>query len=339
MSASAPVADQPVPVISIPNGPDEVGEEDMCVPSVAENKVKKQSRTESQEEKVTQEKGRVTVKRKKAVVGTKSPQKTSSKPTKTSPEITCNLTVSDLTPAEIHVIKSIGKIKRQKQRASFDRIANILKQLKNEFPVFESSESVKEVLHACLDRGLLQETYSDAGVLSYKEMGPGIAIVAQIARRKNAATLAATYNVHMSFLPDPEETPATAVVAAPKERVVRSNKKKRKETAVPETRADDQETENHVDSTLDAVVAAAQDSAEAVVKVCGLCRADGSHNNTLITCSACGLSGECPALSQSLSPSPPTSRSSLSHSHCLPPPPVPQVTHPVSRASRSCSSA
>ena len=208
-------------------------------------------------------------------------------------ELGCGLTLADLTPAEVEVMRSIGKIKRQKQRASFERICNVLKQLKQEFAVFETNDSVAAQLRACLSRGLLQECYSDTGILSYKEMGPGVAIVAQIAGRKNAASLAATFNMDMSFVAEatePEPCPPTRAAAASttttclRERPARrSHKKKTESQPQSEAAAGDRPAE----------------AAEAV-KVCGLCRADGSHNNTLITCSACGLSGECGASHRSL---------------------------------------
>jgi chorismate mutase len=291
--------DQAVPVIAVPNGL--LDQDNESVSEVSESRVKdkKQIRSVGDEDKVTpNKKGSSPAKKKKAAVsGAKSARKrpssksTSAKPPPPQPDMSCTLTLSDMTPEEIHVIKAIGKIKRQKQRASFDRLSNILKTLRNEFPAFESNDSVAEVLQSCLNRGLLQETRTDNNVLSYKEMGPGIAIVAQIARRKNAASLAATYNMDISSLPDLDEPLVVPVKPAstPRQRASRAKKKKAPAPAAEPTA----ESENHVESILDAVIAAEDPVLEAVVpKVCGLCREDGSDNNTLITCSACGLSGK-----------------------------------------------
>lgn len=120
--------------------------------------------------------------------------------------------LQDMSPIELAVITSIGKIKRQKQRASFERLSQILKTQQKSFPEFENNDSIKHVLGACISRGLLKEEMGDNGVLSYKELsGPGAAIVAQIARRKNAAQLAAQFEVDMVFgeaanVPSSQET-------------------------------------------------------------------------------------------------------------------------------------
>jgi len=108
--------------------------------------------------------------------------------------------LQDMSPIELAVITSIGKIKRQKQRASFERLSQILKTQQKSFPEFENNDSIKHILGVCISRGLLKEEIGDNGVLSYKELsGPGAAIVAQIARRKNAAQLAAQFEVDMVF--------------------------------------------------------------------------------------------------------------------------------------------
>lgn len=183
----------------------------------------------------------------------------------------CNLTIDDLLPAEIQVIRSIGKIKRQKQRASFIRLANILKQSKNQFPEFETDEGIKQILQQAEARGLLQQSYSENGTLSYRELGPGVAIVAQIARRKNAALLAATYNLDSSFTQESEKNNETRdKVETPRKSTVTKSPCKKQLTP-----RDKQPSPQK--SSLPK-------------KLCGLCREDDSRDS-LITCSVCSLSG------------------------------------------------
>lgn len=181
----------------------------------------------------------------------------------------CNLTVEELLPAEIQVIKSIGKIKKQKQRASFDRLANILKQSKSEFPEFETNEGIKLILQQAEARGLLQQSYTENGTLSYRELGPGVAIVAQIARRKNAAQLAATYNLDMSYTQESE----TRSEASPKKSSPTKSPTK-KQTSSPVKQPN------------------IEFKPSSPKKICGLCREENSRES-LITCSVCSNSGKC----------------------------------------------
>lgn len=184
----------------------------------------------------------------------------------------CNLTIDDLLPTEIQVIRSIGKIKRQKQRASFIRLANILKQSKCQFPEFETDEGIKQILQQAEARGLLQQSYSENGTLSYRELGPGVAIVAQIARRKNAALLAATYNLDSSFTQEAEKSNES------KEKV--ESPRKSNATRSPSKK---QVTPREKQPSLPL-------KSSSPKKLCGLCRGDDSRDS-LITCSVCSLSG------------------------------------------------
>lgn len=110
----------------------------------------------------------------------------------------CRLQIEDLSPKELEVIKAIGRIKRQKQRPSFERIYAVLKVLKESFQDFDSNDKVKDLLDSCIQRKLLQEVDSDKQEVTYREKGPGLAIVAHYARRKNAIQLAQKFNVDLT---------------------------------------------------------------------------------------------------------------------------------------------
>lgn len=283
---------QSIPVISIPNGPSE--EDGHSIGSSTGDTAMKKLNNHTDKELIC-EKASTTPKKKKVVGDKKSAKKTGRKSSvmpQKAPETLCKLTVEDLTQDELQVIHAIGKIKKQKQRASFDRISHILKQSKADFPAFESADSLKQLLQSCLDRGLLQETFSDTGVLSYREMGPAAVIVAHIARRKNAASLAATYNVSVD-LPS-VETPIPAkgpVTPGRRHRPTRvPNHKNTVDAAVEQSFI----SESHTNSEPVALPARQPQPAVTVVKICGMCRADDSNDKTLITCSACPLSGKFP---------------------------------------------
>lgn len=154
----------------------------------------------------------------------------SQSPSKTEDD--CLLTTSDLTPVEFDVLKSIGKIKRQKQRASFDRISNILKSLKGSQEDFDSEDKIKTLLNQCITRGLLQETPSETGDITYREKGPGAAIVALIANRKNALQLAQKYNVDLSSI-SVEVTPIKKSSPSSSTTTLASTIKKRKQKESP----------------------------------------------------------------------------------------------------------
>ncbi|KAI1292153.1 Histone acetyltransferase KAT6A [Halotydeus destructor] len=135
----------------------------------------------------------------KAASSKKATVKKSAKASKLESQAdTCKIKAEELLPLEMEIFKVIGKIKRQKQRASFDRIHNGLKILKDQHPQFETSEGTENVLKEVMERGLLTKNSSaETGEISYRELGPGIAVVAQIAQRKNAAALANNF-----LLPD-----------------------------------------------------------------------------------------------------------------------------------------
>lgn len=240
---------------------------------------------------------------------------------------TCSVTVDELLPVEIEIFRAIGKIKRQKQRASFDRIHNAFKLRKDDFPHLESNDGAERALQDAIKRGVLT-TVTVNGELSYKELGPGIAIVAQIARRKNAASLAASYSLppelEADLLASPTETPKPAAksransldsssksakskdkVAAgktPKRRASEaspsgsssapSKKKPKKALATSPSSVD-----YHME-TIDEVARVPRSPTPPLqasprkTGICGICNGDSSKDG-LISCSLCGLSGEC----------------------------------------------
>jgi hypothetical protein len=131
----------------------------------------------------------------------KVPGKKEKKSSKSSSKDDCPLKMSDLSLAELEVIKAIGRIKRQKQRPSFDRIYSILKTFKESFSEFESIEKMRDLLNTCISRRLLEEADLDKEEVTYREKGPGLAIVAHYARRKNATQLAEHFGVDLSLFP------------------------------------------------------------------------------------------------------------------------------------------
>lgn len=214
----------------------------------------------------------------------------------------CTLTVDDLLPPEMEVIMSIGKIKKQKQRASFDRLANILKQNKNKFPQFETNEGIKQILQQAEARGLLQQSYTENGTLSYRELGPGVAIVAQIANRKNAAQLAATYNLKMSFTQESEtKSEPSPKKSTPSKSPAKSRQQQQQPQPQPQLQLQQQLLQQPLllppppqqqpppspEKQLNLEVKSSEPK-----KICGLCRQDGTRDS-LITCSVCSNSGKC----------------------------------------------
>jgi len=94
----------------------------------------------------------------------------------------------DLTPLDMNILITIGKIKRQKQKPSFERIFNILKSSSTS-PNLDSPDAVSRVLDQAYEKGIISKIFNDLGILSYKESGIGVSIVSDITKRKTNVLL------------------------------------------------------------------------------------------------------------------------------------------------------
>ena len=230
----------------------------------------------------------------------------------------CSVSINDLRPIEMEIYKAIGKIKRQKQRASVERLTSALKTLKGQYSEFETSAGTELVLKNAIDRGLLQIAVADNGEVSYREMGAGTAIVAQIARRKNAAQLADNFALPAELQADlvnltatPEKAPKEKQSERSKQKENKISSKTIKKESLPLSKKttpskplakrksqDDEVTlstkkkrqpsitnENHVDSIISSLTSPQKRL------VCMMCKKSSSKDE-LITCTTCENSGE-----------------------------------------------
>ena len=86
-----------------------------------------------------------------------------------------------ITDSDHEILLSIGKIKRQKQRPSVERLYNICNKLKDKFPDFGSKEGIQAVLNDMIERQLLQRVCNEKGereLVSYREINSAIYVVA-----------------------------------------------------------------------------------------------------------------------------------------------------------------
>ncbi|XP_054166683.1 histone acetyltransferase KAT6B-like [Oppia nitens] len=84
-----------------------------------------------------------------------------------------------ITAADREILLGIGKIKRQKQRPSVDRLYNICSKIKDNYPQFGTKDGIQQVLDDMIGRSLLQKVDNDAkGFVSYREINSAIAVVA-----------------------------------------------------------------------------------------------------------------------------------------------------------------
>ena len=82
-----------------------------------------------------------------------------------------------ITESDREILLGVGKIKRQKQRPSVDRLYNICNKLKEKYPQFGTKEGIQTTLNDMIARSLLQRVDSDKGFISYREMNSAIAVV------------------------------------------------------------------------------------------------------------------------------------------------------------------
>ncbi len=83
-----------------------------------------------------------------------------------------------ITDCDREILLAIGKIKRQKQRPSIDRLFNICNKIKEKFPKFSAKDGIESQLNDMIDRQLLQKVDNEKGLISYRELNSAIAIVA-----------------------------------------------------------------------------------------------------------------------------------------------------------------
>ena len=118
-----------------------------------------------------------------------------------------------ITDSDREILLSIGKIKKQKQRPSVDRLFNICNKFKDKYPLFGSKEGIETVLNDMIDRKLLQRVVSDTEkqFISYREMNSAIAVVALTNPKRSRAK------------PSPTQTTPTAITDSSKRLSVSSS--------------------------------------------------------------------------------------------------------------------
>ncbi len=94
---------------------------------------------------------------------------------KPSENISQNIPITD---CDREILLAIGKIKRQKQRPSIDRLFNICNKIKEKFPQFSTKDGIESQLNDMINRQLLQKVDNEKGLMSYRELNSAIAIVA-----------------------------------------------------------------------------------------------------------------------------------------------------------------
>ncbi|RWS06892.1 hypothetical protein B4U79_14637 [Dinothrombium tinctorium] len=141
-------------------------------------------------------------------------------------------TMSEFTECEMEILKAIGKIKKQKQKASFDRVVNSLKLVKDKYEEFSSQEKIQDTLDRAVEKGFIQKTYGTTGVLSFKEMGNAVQIVAQIACRKSALQNAANA-AHLKSTTTPTTPKPSAASKSSKPKAVKNQTPKTSAKPLP----------------------------------------------------------------------------------------------------------
>ncbi|RWS28222.1 Myst3 protein-like protein, partial [Leptotrombidium deliense] len=200
--------------------------------AISESSSSEEEQEPKREEKIVKERKKVAnVKKQSTVVTetvletnttTKRPPKKKSKKKENANETNAtnesNLTEEDINEIDMEILKAIGKIKKQKQKASADRIVNILKTQKDTFDEFKSRESIDRIFQHAVDKGLIATCVGTTGVLAYKELGVAIPIVARIAGRKSSmqASTPLTPKTTSFDTPNSQTKQSTATKSAPK---------------------------------------------------------------------------------------------------------------------------
>ena len=83
-----------------------------------------------------------------------------------------------ITDSDREILLGVGKIKRQKQRPSVERLFTICSKLKEKFPQFGTKDGIQSILDDMIDRKLLQRVSSEKGLVSYREINSAINVVA-----------------------------------------------------------------------------------------------------------------------------------------------------------------
>ncbi|CAG2103731.1 unnamed protein product [Medioppia subpectinata] len=85
-----------------------------------------------------------------------------------------------ITDSDREILLAVGKIKRQKQRPSVDRLYNICSKIKDTYPQFGSKDGIQIKLNDMIERNLMAKVDNEKGstvLVSYREMNSAIAVV------------------------------------------------------------------------------------------------------------------------------------------------------------------
>lgn len=211
-----------------------------------------------------------------------------------------------ITELDRDILMAIGKIKRQKQRPSVDRLYNICCKLKK--PQFDSKMKIQSLLDDMVKRSLLAKVENPGkGFISYRELNSAIPIVAINNPLKSRAHLI-ELNGNLNHLNQNDrqknsnnqtnsatKTPSSSSCKSSMNINSSSSPKKTVSTAT---------MTNSIDESIERVVRRFCRTETSTTKIstkesieklrCGMC--GKSDKNELITCSVCGMSGHSTCL-------------------------------------------